>query len=207
MFSKITAVLAVAGLVSAAPLESRQDDLQQWQLSGISSFSPSGRPGSYPWITITANLFDPNTLNLGTSPADGSTVTIPPNNATNCQAKYISSSKPFDHIWPCGMLFSPLTQSKLRCNPLIYQPDNSGNGYWTMEILETSDFSIHEFDVKFTHVADTLYLGSQYKKTYTGTAHFSLTDNLSGSCGGSGVCSWGLKSGLSPYAIQQSEVA
>ncbi|KAF2659459.1 hypothetical protein K491DRAFT_689322 [Lophiostoma macrostomum CBS 122681] len=175
---------AIASPVELAPRQNAT--LEPWQLSGISGFSPSGRPGSYPWLNIVANLVDPNELTLGTSTDDGSEVTVPAGNAgANCTAKWYTGTKPFNHIWPC---------------------DPTGDGYWYMEIEETSDFSTANFDVKFTRVADVIYHGSEFKKTYTGSAHFEVGDNMSGTCGGSGVCSWGLKAELSPYAIQQTEV-
>ena len=137
-------------------------------------------------MTIIANLVDPNELTLGTATDDGSAVTVAAGNpASNCTAKWLSGSNPFNRAWPC---------------------DASGDGYWYMEIEETSDFSVGNFEVKFTRVADVIYHGSEYKKSYEGSAHFKVGDNMGGACGGSGVCSWGLKAELSPYAIQQTEV-
>lgn len=180
--------VALASTAVAAPVvESRQSTLSPWQVTALSSFSPSGRPGSYPWPYIQANLTDPNSLSLGTSPSDNSTVTVPAGNkAVNCRAKWLTGENPFGRSWPC---------------------DASGDGYWTMKITQTSDFSVGNFQVVFTRVADVLYLGSQYKKSYEGTATFKVGDNMSGSCGGSGVCGWGLKSELVPYSIQQHELA
>lgn len=117
MFNTLSAfVLALATSVSSSHLTSR-DDLQPWQVTETGYFSPSGRPESYPWLTITINLTDPNELVLGTSPSDGSPVTVPAgNNATNCQAKWYTYTKPFHHIWPC---------------------DATDNGYWLLELPGT----------------------------------------------------------------------
>lgn len=183
----VASILALAASSVAAPatIQERQDTLQPWQLSGITSFSPSGRPGSYPWLNIVANLADPNSLTLGTG-SDGNPVTVPANNpAANCTAKWIRGSSPLNHSWPC---------------------DASGDGYWVMEFVDNGEFQYTNFDVKFTRVAETIYLGSAYKKTFVGTGHFEVGKNMAGSCGGSGVCSWGLKPENSPTAIQQSEV-
>jgi hypothetical protein len=73
--SALAAVLASA--VATTSLEARQEDLKDWQVTGVSSHSPSGRPGSYPWSSIVANITDPNEIDLGTSEADGSNVTVP----------------------------------------------------------------------------------------------------------------------------------
>lgn len=107
------------------------------------------------------------------------------NAANNCTAKWHSGTEPFNHLWPC---------------------DPTEDGNWYMEIEETSDFSVGNFEVKFTRVAEVIYHGAAFKKTYAGSSHFKVGDNMGGACGGSGVCSWGLKSELSPYPIQQSEV-
>ncbi len=39
--------------------------------------------GSYPWATITANVADPNQLDLGKA-SDGTEVTVPPSQGSVC---------------------------------------------------------------------------------------------------------------------------
>ncbi|KAF2798907.1 hypothetical protein K505DRAFT_321537 [Melanomma pulvis-pyrius CBS 109.77] len=184
----LASILAFSAAATAAPVAERQTTLSPWQVTGVAIFTPSGRPGTYPWPTITANVTDPNALVLGTSPADGSEVSLPAGGlAINCQAKWLSGTEPTNHIWPC---------------------DAAGDGYWALEVLPgTSGFTSTNFDLKFTRVAETLYLGSSYKKTFAGQGHFSLDTNLGGQCGGSGVCFWGLKAGSNPVLVQQAEVA
>jgi hypothetical protein len=74
--STLAAILAVTSCATATPLQARQDTLKDWQVTRAGSYTPSGRPGSYPWATITANITDPNQLTLGTS-SDGKPVTVP----------------------------------------------------------------------------------------------------------------------------------
>jgi hypothetical protein len=57
------------------------------------------------------------------------------------------------------------------------------------------------FVLKFTHVVDVLYQGSEYTVSYEAQGHFEIGDDLAGVCGGSGVCNWGLKEGSSPVKI------
>ncbi|KAF2116633.1 hypothetical protein BDV96DRAFT_491151 [Lophiotrema nucula] len=177
----IFSVLAAASIASGAPAK-RQDTLQPWQVTSFGVHTPSGRPGSYPWSTITANITDPNALTLGTTP-EGDAVTVPAGNtAVNCVAKWFSTSATdlHNHLWPC---------------------DPTEDGYWYFEVLEGDSW-----DVQFTRVADVLYQGSDYKKTYTATGTFRVGDNLSGTCGGSGVCNWGLKSESIPVLVTPTEV-
>ena len=182
----VSSILAFSASALAAPLSERQTTLSPWQVTGVGVFTPSGRPESYPWSTITVNASDPNELNLGTGP-DGSPVTVPAGGqALNCQAKWLTGTSPTGHSWPC---------------------DPTGQGYWVLELLPgTSGFSTTNFDVKLTRVADRLYQGSQFKKTYQGQGHFEVGDNLAGTCGGSGVCSWGLKADHNPFPIQQAQI-
>ncbi|KAF2740958.1 hypothetical protein EJ04DRAFT_111426 [Polyplosphaeria fusca] len=190
MFTKsaLLSFLAVASIASAAPTEKRAD-LQPWQITSAGSFSPSGRPGSYPWLTITSNITDPNEITLGKSESDGSDVTVPAGNVGgNCQAKWLMGTSPLDHAWPC---------------------DPSGDGWWIMEVVkgDNGDFSTTNFGLKFTRVAEVLYQGSRYSKKFEGTAQLKVGDNMSGTCGGSGVCSWGLKAESKPLLVEQKEVS
>jgi hypothetical protein len=185
-----TTILAFAASSAfAAPVVERQAALQPWQVNTVSSFNPSGRPGQYPWSSIRVELTDPNEIQLGTSP-DGQAVTLPAGNtALNCEAKYFTSGTPltFGHRWPCDN-------------------DGKGEGYWYFEVNQASGSSSGNFDLKITRVAEVLFQGSSYSKTFVGTGHFEVGQNLAGSCGGSGVCSWGLKPELKPFPVQQTEV-
>ncbi|KAF2258731.1 cell death in tomato 1 [Lojkania enalia] len=187
MFTKATLLscLAAATLSSAAPTTKR-DDLQPWEINSLGVFTPSGRPGSYPWSTITANITDPNEI-TGTLES-GDTVTIPGGNtAANCQAKWYSGTTPTGRVWPC---------------------DPTEDGYWIVEIMDGDDgFSSTNFDIKFTRVIDGIYSGQRFTKTFEGSTHMAVGDNLQGTCGGSGVCSWGLKEENRPAPVTQTEVS
>ncbi|EOA91154.1 uncharacterized protein SETTUDRAFT_25241 [Exserohilum turcica Et28A] len=71
------AFLACTASTAASPLTPRQTSLEDWQVSSVSVFTPSGRPASYPWATIRANVTDPNEIHLGNSSSDGSPVVVP----------------------------------------------------------------------------------------------------------------------------------
>jgi hypothetical protein len=110
------------------------------------------------------------------------------NTMQNCVAKYFTKGEnPLGRTWPC---------------------DPTTSGYWTMTVLAGSSekFASNNLNLKFAHVADVLYRGSQYTAKYEAEGHFAVGDNLSGSCGGSGVCSWGLKAGNTPFAIKPAKV-
>jgi hypothetical protein len=74
----LAATLALTSSTTASPLAPRQNTtLQDWQVFGVAVGTPSGRPGSYPWASITANVTDPNEYNLGPAKSDGSVVIVP----------------------------------------------------------------------------------------------------------------------------------
>jgi hypothetical protein len=77
-----------------------------------------------------------------------------------------------------------------------------------MQVLAGSEgvYSSQNFNLKFTHVADVLYRGSQYTASYQAEGHFAVGDNMKGTCGGSGVCSWGLSSDKTPFAIKPKKL-
>lgn len=76
-----------------------------------------------------------------------------------------------------------------------------------MQVLAGSNgYSSTDFKLKFLHVADVLYQGSEYTASYQGTGSFKVGDNLAGVCGGSGVCSWGLVQGKAPVKIKVTKV-
>ena len=75
--SALAAILAFTTSATASPLEARQNTLQDWKVTGVVVGTPSGRPGSYPWATLTANITDPNEINLGPAKSDGSAVIVP----------------------------------------------------------------------------------------------------------------------------------
>jgi hypothetical protein len=204
--SALVALLAYTSSTAASPVQARQTTLKDFEVSSVTVFTPSGRPGSYPWATITANVTDPNEINLGTAESDGSQVIVPAgsqglvcfhsnpersqhaNITQNCKATYFTKGEsPVGRTWPC---------------------DSTSSGYWTMQVLPGSEgaYSSNNFNLKFRHVADVLYRGSQYTASFEAQGLFAIGDNLSGTCGGSGVCSWGLKDDKKPFPIKPSKV-
>ena len=77
-----------------------------------------------------------------------------------------------------------------------------------MQVLTGDDglFSSENFNLKFTHVADLLYQGSEYTASYEAQGLFKLGYNMAGVCGGSGRCSWGLTASKTPFFIKTNKV-
>ncbi|KAL5374568.1 hypothetical protein DPSP01_011847 [Paraphaeosphaeria sporulosa] len=68
---------------------------------------------------------------------------------------------------------------------------------------EGAAYASENFDLSFKLVDYVHLPGQEVTKTFTGGDHFEVGDNMSGQCGGSGVCNWNLND--TPYDIQQTE--
>jgi len=78
-----------------------------------------------------------------------------------------------------------------------------------MQVLAgTADasFTSRNYDLKFTHVVDKLYLGSRYSTTFEGQGHFEVGKQLGLSCGGSGQCNSGIKTEQNPVLVKAKKL-
>ncbi|KAK3316578.1 hypothetical protein B0H66DRAFT_604863 [Apodospora peruviana] len=166
--------------------------LQPWELSKLSTFSPSGYPGSLPYSSIYATISDPNTIPLGkTRFGDAS---FPPS-AVNCSLRWVGFNaveEPWNIITPCtGSL---------------------NHGRWTMQMLKPTNNATAgykpsgttNFALKFT-LEESMMMNNAtlISLVFEAEKRFAVPDNMSGVCGGSGVCSWGLKDGLGVVLVEQ----
>ncbi|KAK1766282.1 hypothetical protein QBC33DRAFT_620687 [Phialemonium atrogriseum] len=184
--SHILPLLSITSLAAgAALLKSRDPDaLKLWEILRLSTFSPSGRPGSSPWSLINITITDPNTIPAGPTPT-GTAVFEP--STVNCSTAWDAGSLPYNQVVNC-------TEAE--------------HGYWTFEMLEADDSDYHSptenFNIRFTQVRSLEVPGNTYAQTFVGTGSFRVGDNLSGVCGASGVCSFGLKDEAKPVLVNQT---
>ncbi|CAG8981878.1 hypothetical protein HYALB_00014009 [Hymenoscyphus albidus] len=183
--STIVALFAVT--IAASPainIKTPRDDLQPWQITTLYTHSPSGRPGNDLHLTLNATIVDLNTLPVAQTPTG---TAVFPSSTANCSAQWLSR----DDI-PLGV--------EIPCTPIRF-------GHWTMKLLpgdgETGTGATTNFGLEFKLVDNVTVLGMVYTRTFTGEGKFKVGDNLSGNCGGSGVCNWGLTT--RPYLMTQTE--
>ena len=176
MLLKILLPIAAAVVAASALPTATAQCLQSWQLTELGTFSPSGRPGNSPYSTLNATIQDPNTIPVAQTPTGQAA--FPPSSAS-CSAQWITSP-------PWG---EPIACSS-----------NSEFSSWSFTINQGTSGTTN-FTLEFKLIDDVIVLGTRYTKTFAGGDHFEVGTNLGGSCGGSGVCSWGLNS--SPYKIKQ----
>lgn len=166
--------------------------LLPWQVTHLSTFSPSGYPANHPYSRLTVTIADPNTITLG--PTRFGDAAFPPTNTT-CVVWWLAwSEDPREGPWvnTCGEIRS---------------------GKWTVEMLpppatgEEKGSPTTDFVLRFTlSEAVVLGRGGVARLTFEGQAAFAVGPNMSGACGGSGVCSWSLKEGVAPVLVNQTLV-
>ncbi|OSS50381.1 hypothetical protein B5807_04810 [Epicoccum nigrum] len=178
-FSILTGAAIFALTASAIPLEARQDELKPFEVTGMASSSPPGRPGSTPWRYIRASATDPNSYFLTEGTRN---LTIPAGSqGINCEARWYRGESSHGRTWPC---------------------DYTENGHWALQVLPgTSDSdsdsasSVSVFKLRFIHAVEP---GAPYANTrYEAEASFSA-ENIVGRCAPSGWCNYALSSAAKP---------
>lgn len=187
-------ILTLTPFTSAAPEAiGPSSPLSPWLITRLSTFSPSGRPGSSPWSTLNFTISDPNTILAGTAPLQ--TFTYPPQSA-NCSAQWSST-------------FSVSAWNRtINCTDQSFQ-----FGYWSFEILypETNGTvynyasATEHFDLRIRLTDTTNPANDRYfwRQSFEGRVGLEVGGNMGGTCGGSGVCSWGLKGDKTPLEVMQ----
>ncbi|KAI0009537.1 hypothetical protein F4779DRAFT_369665 [Xylariaceae sp. FL0662B] len=168
--------------------------LEPWQVMKLSTFSPSGRPGNSPLAHLWANITSP-----GSVPA-GSGVSFDQSSA-NCTVDWVwGDEKPYSLIYECATTVTATAEAD----------SSRSSSKWTIEILEADSgyFSPTEnIAVKFTLTNNLTIDGDEFYKVLVGIQHFEVGENMRGSCGGSGVCSWELREEDNPVLVQPTVVA
>ncbi|KAF2193901.1 cell death in tomato 1 [Zopfia rhizophila CBS 207.26] len=185
MFAKTILPLLVAAVAAAptAPVERQEQELQPWQIRPLYTHSPSGRLGNDPHSTLNFTIHDPNTIRL--QPGIRGWAVLPPV-TVNCSAQWLTNE---DVPWGVG----------IPCTAVDY-------GTWTFTMVpgsgEAGYGATTDFGLEFKQFRSVNVLGNLHERTFEGEGKFKVGVNLSGQCGGSGVCNWGLTE--TPYLVQQT---
>ncbi|KAJ4299094.1 hypothetical protein N0V90_004338 [Kalmusia sp. IMI 367209] len=189
MFTKAFIVLIAVAAVSAAPTaKAARDDLQPWKITQLFTHSPSGRPGNDPHSTLNVTIQDPNAI-PATQSLTGQAV-FPPTSA-RCTAQWLSSEGvPWGVEQPCTTDENTTDYSTWTFT--VNKPDG-----------EADPSATENFNLEFKLVDKVTVSGTTVVKKFAGGDDFEIGTNLSGQCGGSGVCNWSLS--IVPYDIQQAQ--
>jgi hypothetical protein len=198
-------------LTAASPTgEANDHHPAPWQVTSLSTFSPSGRPGSSPYCIVNITITDPDTPFSHLLPSDPQTPSVEPlafhPSTAICNVSFVGNDPPYNRVINCT-----------ETGPETAAVGNPLGSIWTFEMVKVDNTTAESypspttnFDVVFTHVS---YLdvgvpggdrgSKQYSRVYVGKAHFEVGENMAGVCGASGVCSWGLKAEERPYLVEQ----
>jgi hypothetical protein len=143
--------------------------LQPWQITDLYTWSPSGRPGSSMWAYMGFTITDPNTIDAGPIAAPPFDASYPPSTA-NCSAEWqwYPSESPAGKVWRCT---------------------NTQYGPWTFELGEGA--TTEGFNLTVHRKEGMVNSLDTFTRTFVAKKEFAVGKNMRGTCGGSGVCSWG----------------
>ncbi|KAK4039386.1 hypothetical protein C8A01DRAFT_16624 [Parachaetomium inaequale] len=176
--------------------------LHPWQITRLSTHSPSGRPGTHPYSRLSFAIADPNTIVLsGPTPgSSGNDVGFPPS-AANCTVWWMTHGEdPREGGW------------ENTCEENLAE---GMRGKWSFRVVEGSGEAgrgvTTDFGLSVTlEEAVVLGTGGVVSLKFEGEAAFKVgageEGNMGGSCGGSGVCNWGLKQESVPVLVKQTLV-
>ncbi len=168
--------------------------LLPWTIPHLGTHSPSGYPANHPYSTLAFTVTDPNTITLGTTRFGDASF---PAASVNCSVAWLGYSgvgdNPRDGGWttPCG--------------GGTLDGVGGAQGRWTFRVVNgtggglTTDFGV----VVAREQAVILANGGVVRAKFEGTGLFRVgaDGNMGGSCGGSGVCNWGLKAEAAPVVV------
>lgn len=202
-----TAAAASASAAAASLTIPLPTPLLPWLIPRLSTHSPSGYPANHPYSRLSFAISDPNTITLGATRFGDAA--FPPS-AANCTVWWLGytdtprDSNPRDGGWVNT------------CEP----PAGDGGplqGKWTFRVVNgtagggvTTDFGL----VVALEEAVVLGNGGIVAVRFEGEAQFRVGragssgggedgTNMGGSCGGSGVCNWGLRGEMAPVEVRQ----
>ncbi|KAI2643223.1 hypothetical protein GGS21DRAFT_495369 [Xylaria nigripes] len=177
--------LATALPLLASPALS---DLAPWHVTGISTFSPSGRPGSSTEFYNYANITNPDPTQTETDPE----IT---QGKVSCKLVWQYPDVPYSQAMDCEILDTTVP------SPWI----------WTVEFLKRDNDTnpINNFDLRWRAAPREKYPSESHEglQIWTGAGHFKVGQNMDFLCAASGFCSGGLKATSNPALINVTTVS
>ncbi|KAL2155721.1 hypothetical protein VTH82DRAFT_463 [Thermothelomyces myriococcoides] len=185
-------LLPLTGTAAATALGLNTTILQPWEITRLSTHSPSGYPANHPYMRISFGIRDPNTIVLGDTPF-GDADFVP--SAVNCTVWWLGYAAAGPNPVEGGWVNT--------CDEM-----DSRQGKWTFVVLDGTESTgriTTDFGLRITlEEAVTLKTGGVARLRFEGQAALRVGDNMAGACGGSGVCNWGLNN--PPLIVKQKLV-
>ncbi|KAK4246064.1 hypothetical protein C7999DRAFT_42456 [Corynascus novoguineensis] len=188
----LVSTLSLAATAVAAAPALNTTILEPWLITRLTTHSPSGYPANHPYSRLSFGISDPNTIVLGET-RFGDAAFEP--SAVNCTVWWMA----YGDVNPrSGAWVNTCDETE------------SVQGKWTFVVLDGSEEQrgvTTDFRLRVTlEEAVIVGTGGVVSLKFEGEAAFKVGENMSGACGGSGVCNWGLKSENKPVEVKQKLV-
>lgn len=171
--------------------------LVPWQVRSLGTYSPSGRPGSTPFSSLSFTILDNNTVDTGP-------VLSKQPSEIKCRMEWSSRAQSDDEPPPPKDWFYGVVNDN--CTAV-------DNGRWTFRLLKAGEFECAGkrpsattcFNLEVTQAVRATAGRDEgdYEAVLVGRAHFETGVNMVGMCAGSGFCNWALADDAKPFYVAQ----
>ncbi|KAI0805879.1 hypothetical protein GGR55DRAFT_260268 [Xylaria sp. FL0064] len=149
-----------------------------WQVTGLKSWSPSGRPGTNPDWYINVNITSPDS----------------PSSVTYCQIVWDYPDVPYNQILDCEVLGASNSTAWAWTVELL-------------EATDDGPYPTTNFDLRWRAATPLTDSTDEDFQIRTGVGQFEVGKNMQGLCAASGFCSWALKTESIPVPIEVESIS
>ncbi|KAI1747379.1 hypothetical protein F4782DRAFT_426253 [Xylaria castorea] len=162
-------------------------ELPPWQVTGLETWQPSGRPGNSPDWYIHVSITNPDPTQGYSDP----NVTL---GKVYCQIVWLYPNAPYNQVKECEIVDT-----------------NSWTPWvWTVELLEADDADpdpITNFDLRWRAASTSSASEEEDLQIWTSVGQFEIGKNMQGTCAASGFCLWWLKAASTPVLIDVASIS
>ncbi|KAM7208414.1 hypothetical protein V8F20_001392 [Naviculisporaceae sp. PSN 640] len=188
--------------------------LASWSMTSLTTFSPSGRPGSSPWAMVNTTITEPrgyydaviNKVYPSTAVCFMkwdwlSETTTPYNIKNNCTNTDLNDTK---SSWTFEMREVPKEES-------AYPSPTTYFYLWFWRTIESDDMGGHDNE-KGGRRRAAMYEMNEKRAvkyiTYVGSARFKVApgENMEGLCSAGGICSFHLRGENTPFMVEKTRI-
>ncbi|KAI0456827.1 hypothetical protein F5B21DRAFT_125961 [Xylaria acuta] len=162
-------------------------ELSPWQVTGLETWQPSGRPGNSPDWYIHVNITNPDPTQNDPDP----NVAL---GKVYCQIVWLYPNAPYNQVKDCE----------------VVDTTSPAPWAWTVELLEADDadpYPITNFDLRWRAASTSSASTDEDVQIWTGVGQFEIAKNMQGQCAASGFCLWWLKAASTPVLIDVVSVS
>ncbi|KAI0403152.1 hypothetical protein F4802DRAFT_316487 [Xylaria palmicola] len=163
-------------------------ELAPWQVTGLETWQPSGRPGNNPDWYIHVNITNPDPTQCNTDPSVAQ-------GKVYCQLVWLYPDAPYNQVSECEVVDTT--------SPAV-------GWAWTVELLEAGDpdpYPTTNFDLRWRAASTSSAPTGEGVEIWTGVGQFEIGKNMRGTCAASGFCLWYLAAESAPALVDVATVS